>query len=147
MLKFNKLIVTSLISILFVLSGYGARVETEKIIVSNDFVVVSNATFGSVTIGGVTQTNWPVSSGEAGKQMLSLTGTNTITYTQIYNSPPHIVIQTYTGATYQITYDVIAETTNGATFLARNSGGLETNTGVKVTFIILGNNRSFPCYK
>jgi len=38
---------------------FAIRVETEKIIISNDFIVVSNATFNSVTIGGITKNSWP----------------------------------------------------------------------------------------
>ena len=41
-------------------SLFAERIETEKITISNDFVVISNATFnGSVTIGGETRTNFP----------------------------------------------------------------------------------------
>ena len=47
--KLNQIIVT-LIIVLSSLAAFGEILETEKITISNDFVVVSNATVGSMTI-------------------------------------------------------------------------------------------------
>jgi len=59
----NKYLAIGLSALLVLASGLtirAERIEKEKIIISNDFVVVSNATFnGSVTIGGETRTNFP----------------------------------------------------------------------------------------
>jgi len=61
MQKFNKILIVGLLSISFSLSAYsqGTKIETSKLIISNDFVVVSNANFNSVTLGGETRSNWP----------------------------------------------------------------------------------------
>lgn len=62
MQKFNKILTIGLLSILFSINGYsqGTKIEKSKLIISNDFVVVSNATFiGNVTFGGETISNWP----------------------------------------------------------------------------------------
>ena len=64
--KLNKILTIGLLFILFSLSGYsqGTKIETAKLIISNDFEVVSNATFnGSVDIGGInlSSTNPPAS--------------------------------------------------------------------------------------
>ena len=42
-------------------SLFAERIETEKITIQNDFVVASNATFGTATLDEETITNWPVS--------------------------------------------------------------------------------------
>ena len=56
--KLNQIIATLIIT-LSSLTLFAERIETEKITISNDFVVVSNATVGSMTIGGEARTNWP----------------------------------------------------------------------------------------
>ena len=55
----KKYLIAGLITALFGFSASAERVETEKITISNDLVVVSNATVGSMTIGGEARTNWP----------------------------------------------------------------------------------------
>jgi len=65
----NKYLAIGLFALLVLASSLtirAERIEKEKITISNDFVVVSNATFnGSVTIGGESRTNWPTGGGSA----------------------------------------------------------------------------------
>ena len=57
--KLNQIIVT-LIIVLSSLTAFGEIIEKQKIIISNDFEVVSNATFkSSITFGDITRSNWP----------------------------------------------------------------------------------------
>jgi hypothetical protein len=76
--------------------------------------------------------------GDSGFQTLSDSGTNDVSYTVNFSTVPFLLVQTYTGSTYQITYEVISTATNGATFVARNSGGLETNTSISVIWATAG---------
>jgi len=98
----KKIVLVVLSSITLLLNSYATIVETQKIIISNDFEVVSNAVFkGSITIGGETRTNWPA--GEAPYQTYSATvspdagGTCTIAYAngslvQIYQPATNITL-------------------------------------------------------
>ena len=53
----KKLLLFIIVMKLLIISVFAERIETEKITISNDFVVVSNLTAGSLTIGGETITN------------------------------------------------------------------------------------------
>lgn len=58
-MKIAKLVLASSLLMLLTTSAFAERYETAKIVVSNDFTVVSNCTMGAATLGGETISNWP----------------------------------------------------------------------------------------
>ena len=117
--------------------AYLARNNTFSVGTTQAFdsaTVAVNATAGTQAVNYQTMTN--VVGGERGTVNLSSTGTNVINFSKVYNTAQIPIIQTYQNATYLLTYDYLSVTTSNATFLARNSGGLETDTSILVSWTI-----------
>jgi len=114
----KKIVLVVLSSITLLLNSYATIVETQKIIISNDFEVVSNAVFkGSITIGGETRTNWPA--GEAPYQTYSATVDPAAgeTCTIVYASGSLVKITATNGLT-TLTFDNTNYPTNGVNRVA-----------------------------